>query len=81
MRLKEKDDTRTIARHYLHTMTTDRLMLMIAKEYMEKDMLNMFDREPLFRRITFWQIVTICFALLIEKTGVTLGREMSDTSF
>jgi hypothetical protein len=39
---------------FIHIISVDRLQIMIAEEFLEKDMLKMFDMEELFERITGW---------------------------
>jgi hypothetical protein len=39
---------------FIHIISVDRLQIMIAEEFLEKDMLKMVDTEFLFSRITQW---------------------------
>lgn len=39
---------------FIHIISVDRLQIMIAEEFLEKDMLKMVDSEFLFSRITQW---------------------------
>ena len=50
---------------FVHVISTDRLQQLIAQEFLENDMLKMFDTESMFIRITIWQIVTSLFAIMV----------------
>jgi hypothetical protein len=63
-------------------MTTDRLQKSIAKEYMETDMLKMFEHtQSQFTRITFWQILTIILAALFSNYEIVLGTVISESGY
>ena len=69
-------DNDELQEKYIHTMTTDRLQMSIAREYIENDVLTMFTKESLFRRITFWQILTIILAIMVENSRIVLGTKV-----
>lgn len=66
-----------IRKDFLHFMTTDRLQKAIADEYIETDMLKTFDNESLFRRITFWQVLTILLAFFFSHNSIVLSTKVN----
>ena len=49
-----------------------RMVWVISRHY--KDDQRM---EPLFQRITFWQILTILLAMLVESRGIRFGKKLN----
>lgn len=69
MNLNEKG----LIRRFVHVVSVDRLQMLIAEEFIENDMLKMFDTESLFKRITMWQILTSLIAIFMSTTGLVFG--------
>lgn len=59
--------------NFIHVISVDRLMLLIAEEFLEHDMIRMFDTMKLFKRITVWQLLTSSMALYLMYIDVVFG--------
>ena len=56
---KDRDD------YFMHVININEIQLDLAKELLESDLLTMYEKLSLFRRIGIWQILLmlLCFAL------------------
>lgn len=69
MQLNEKG----LLDRFIHVISIDELQLMLGKEFLENDMLTMFDIENQFIRITAWQILTSLFAIAMVTNDIVFG--------
>ena len=59
---------------FLHVISVDRLMLLIAEEFLENDLIRMFDSMRLFKRITIWQVILSAMTILFVANDIVFGE-------
>lgn len=59
---------------FVHVISVDRLMILIAEEFLETDLIRMFDSMRLFKRITIWQVILSAMTIIFVAKDIVFGE-------
>jgi hypothetical protein len=64
-------------KYFMHVIDINEVQIELAKELLEHDLLNMYERYSDFRRIGIWQILLMILCFGLQYSRITFGTSLS----